>query len=55
MISKERREEEARLDAMMEIERVNELKKLEEREKKRIEGIDILSRCVLYFTQSFLC
>ncbi|KAJ3394019.1 Cilia- and flagella-associated protein 45 [Entophlyctis sp. JEL0112] len=38
MIARERKEEDARLDAMMEIERVNELKKLEEREKRRIEG-----------------
>ncbi|KAJ3229531.1 Cilia- and flagella-associated protein 45 [Chytriomyces hyalinus] len=37
MIARERKDEEARLDAMMEVERVNELKKLEEREKKRIE------------------
>eukprot|EP00842_Homolaphlyctis_polyrhiza_P004369 jgi/Hompol1/4933/HPOL_004045-RA len=38
-IQKERRQEEARLDAMMEIERVNELKKLEEREKRRVEEL----------------
>ncbi|KAJ3356807.1 Cilia- and flagella-associated protein 45 [Entophlyctis luteolus] len=39
MIARERKEEDARLDAMMEIERVNELKKLEEREKRRIEEL----------------
>jgi hypothetical protein len=38
MIHKEKKEEEQRLDMMMEMERVNELKKLEEREKRRIEG-----------------
>ncbi|KAJ1554893.1 Cilia- and flagella-associated protein 45 [Nowakowskiella sp. JEL0078] len=39
MIIKERKEEEARLDANMEMDRVNELKKLEEREKCRIEKL----------------
>ena len=39
MIQKERKEEEARLDAMMELERVDELKKIEEREKQRVEGM----------------
>ncbi|KAI8928622.1 tumor suppressor, Mitostatin-domain-containing protein [Entophlyctis helioformis] len=38
-IQKERKEEEARLDTMMEQERVNELKKLEERERKRVEEL----------------
>ncbi|KAI8851627.1 tumor suppressor, Mitostatin-domain-containing protein [Chytridium lagenaria] len=39
LIKREKKEEESRLDAMMELERVNELKKLEEREKKRIEEL----------------
>jgi len=39
LIQRERKEEEARLDAMMELDRVNELKKLEEREKKRVEEL----------------
>ncbi|KAJ3213755.1 Cilia- and flagella-associated protein 45 [Dinochytrium kinnereticum] len=37
LIKQEKKEEDSRLDAMMELERVNELKKLEEREKRRIE------------------
>ncbi|KAI9098279.1 tumor suppressor, Mitostatin-domain-containing protein [Phlyctochytrium arcticum] len=37
MIKNERKEEEARLDAIMEAERVAELEKLAEREKKRVE------------------
>ncbi|KND02810.1 uncharacterized protein SPPG_01891 [Spizellomyces punctatus DAOM BR117] len=37
MIEKERKQEERRLDAIMEAERVQELKKLEERERKRAE------------------
>ncbi|KAJ1549540.1 Cilia- and flagella-associated protein 45 [Cladochytrium tenue] len=39
MIAKERKDEEARLDAMMEHERVYELKKLDEKEKKRVEEL----------------
>ncbi|KAJ3100916.1 Cilia- and flagella-associated protein 45 [Phlyctochytrium planicorne] len=39
LILKEKKEEDSRLDAMMEMERVNELKKLEEREKLRIEEL----------------
>ncbi|KAJ3125011.1 Cilia- and flagella-associated protein 45 [Nowakowskiella sp. JEL0407] len=39
MIQQERKAEESRLDAMMEKERVNELKKLEERERQRIEEL----------------
>jgi hypothetical protein len=38
MIKQEKRKEEARLDHMMEADRVADLKRLEEREKKRIEG-----------------
>lgn len=38
MIKNEKKQEEARLDTMMEIERVRDLKRLEDREKKRIEG-----------------
>ncbi|KAJ3317741.1 hypothetical protein HDU76_001072, partial [Blyttiomyces sp. JEL0837] len=39
VIHKERKDEDARLDAMMETERVNELKKLEEKEKRRVEEL----------------
>ncbi|KAJ3417111.1 Cilia- and flagella-associated protein 45 [Chytridiales sp. JEL 0842] len=39
MILKEKKQEESRLDMMMEMERINELKKLEEREKKRVEEL----------------
>lgn len=39
MIRQEKKREEARLDVMMEAERVAELKKIEEREKKRVEGM----------------
>lgn len=39
MILADKKEEEGRLDAMMELERVAELKKLEEREKKRVEEL----------------
>ncbi|KAJ3297195.1 Cilia- and flagella-associated protein 45 [Borealophlyctis nickersoniae] len=39
IIQKERKEEDSRLDAMMEAERVAELKKLEEREKRRVEEL----------------
>nr|KAJ3423264.1 Cilia- and flagella-associated protein 45 [Polyrhizophydium stewartii] len=38
-IQTERKDEESRLDAMMELERVNELKKLEERERRRVEEL----------------
>lgn len=38
-IHRQRKEEDLRLDAIMEFERVNELKKLEEREKKRVEEL----------------
>ncbi|KAH6566542.1 hypothetical protein BASA62_006638 [Batrachochytrium salamandrivorans] len=38
-IQNERKEEEARLDAMMELDRVTELKKLEENEKRRVEEL----------------
>ncbi|KAJ3361138.1 hypothetical protein HDU91_004070 [Kappamyces sp. JEL0680] len=39
LIQRQRKEEDLRLDAMMEYERVNELKKLEEREKLRVEEL----------------
>ena len=39
MIEKERKEEDFRLDAVMELERVNELKKIEEKEKLRVEEL----------------
>ncbi|KAJ3103073.1 Cilia- and flagella-associated protein 45 [Phlyctochytrium bullatum] len=39
LILKEKKEEDSRLDAMMEVERVNELKKLEERERRRVEEL----------------
>lgn len=42
MIKREKKKEEARLDQMMEAERVADLKRLDEREKKRVEGIIII-------------
>lgn len=57
MIETDRRSEESRLDAMMELERIAELKKLEEREKRRVEGktrICLLSRHFIHLSQPFL-
>lgn len=52
MISKEKKEEEMRLDLMMEAERVADLKRMSEREKIRHEGVFLIHLYIITRTSS---